>query len=156
MRKRILTTSILSLSLLAPTIPAEAATSRSGGRNSPACTKYVNMARKVGWPKSDRWMLRVIMWRESRCIPGNIGRNRNTAGEVTSQDWGLLQVNDVSWQTYLRNLGIIKSKEDLLNPRTNLIAGLALRTYSVEKGLSAWHQWKTSDPNGSAGPAGSK
>lgn len=156
MRRRILTTVILSLSLLAPTIPAEAATSPSDGRYSPACTKYVNLARQLGWPKSDRHMLRVVMWRESRCIPGNIGRNRNTAGEVTSQDWGLLQVNDVSWQRYLRDLGIITKKEDLLNPRTNLVAGLALRTYSVEKGYSPWHQWRTSDPNGSAGNAGSK
>ncbi len=156
MRKRVLTTAILSLSLLATTIPAEAATSPSEGRYSPACTKYVNMAREMGWPKSDRFMLRVIMWRESRCIPANIGRNRNTAGEVTSQDWGLLQVNDMSWQRYLRDRGIIKNKEDLLNPRTNLIAGLALRTYSVEKGYSPWHQWRTSDPNGSAGSAGSR
>lgn len=149
MRKRILTPFVLSLSLLA-TSPAEAAQSRSDGRYSADCTKYVNLARKVGWPKSDRWMLRVIMHRESRCIPGNIGRNRNTAGEVTSQDWGLLQVNDVSWLTYLRGLGIIEKKEDLLDPRTNLIAGLALRQYSVEKGYSPWHQWRTSDPNGSA------
>lgn len=156
MRKLILTTSILSLSLLAPTIPAEASTSPSEGRYSPACTKYVNLAREVGWPKSDRFMLRVIMWRESRCIPGNIGRNRNTFGVVTSQDWGLLQLNDVSWLRYLRDRRIIEQKEDLLNPRTNLIAGLALRTYSVDRGLSAWYQWRTSDPNGSAGSAAKK
>ena len=152
MRKRILTPVILSLSLLV-TSPAEAAVSPAEGRYSQDCTKYVNLARKVGWPKSDRWMLRVIMHRESRCIPGNIGRNRNTKGEVTSQDWGLLQVNDVSWLTYLRGLGIIKNREDLLNPRTNLIAGLALRNYSVERGYSPWHQWRTSSPNGSAGSA---
>jgi hypothetical protein len=152
MRKRILTPVILSLSLLA-TSPAEAAGSPAEGRNSDICTKYVNLARKVGWPKSDRWMLRLIMYRESRCQPTSIGRNRNTKGEVTSQDWGLLQINDVSWVRYLRDLGIIKDREDLLNPRINLTAALALRTYSVERGLSPWHQWRTSSPNGSAGSA---
>lgn len=152
MRKRILTPVILSLSLLA-TSPAEAAGSPAEGRNSDICTKYVNLARKVGWPKSDRWMLRLVMYRESRCQPTSIGRNRNTKGEVTSQDWGLLQINDVSWVRYLRDLGIIKDREDLLNPRINLTAALALRTYSVERGLSPWHQWKTSSPNGSAGSA---
>jgi len=152
MRKRILTPVILSLSLLA-TSPAEAAGSPAEDRNSDICTKYVNLARKVGWPKSDRWMLRLVLHRESRCQPTSIGRNRNTKGEVTSQDWGLLQINDVSWVRYLRNLGIIKDREDLLNPRINLTAALALRTYSVERGLSPWHQWRTSSPNGSAGSA---
>lgn len=152
MRKRILTPVILSLSLLA-TSPAEAAGSPPEGRDSAVCIKYVNLARKVGWPKSDRWMLEKVMWRESRCQPTSIGRNRNTKGEVTSQDWGLLQINDASWVRYLRDLGIIKSREDLTNPRTNLTAALALRTYSVERGLSPWHQWRTSSPNGSAGSA---
>jgi hypothetical protein len=153
LRKRILTPVILSLSLLA-TSPAEASKSPSDGLYSPACTKYVNLARQVGWPKSDRFMLRKIMWRESRCQPQSIGRNRNSLGVVTSQDWSLLQINDVSWVTYLRNLGIITRKEDLLNPRTNLTAGLALRTYSVERGLHPWYQWRTNNPNGSARTAG--
>jgi hypothetical protein len=148
MRKRILTPTILSLSLLA-TSPAEAAGSPVGGRYSEACTKYVNLAREVGFPKSDRWMLRVLMHRESRCQPTSIGRNRNTHGEVTSQDWGLLQLNDVSWVTYLKSLDIISKREDLLNPRTNLKAALALIEYTESKGLPRWYQWRTKSGKGS-------
>jgi len=148
MRKRILTPVILSLSLLA-TSPAEAAVGPAEGRRSESCTKYVNLAREVGFPKSDRWMLRVLMHRESRCQPTSIGRNRNTQGEVTSQDWGLLQVNDVSWVTYLRELGVITKREDLLNPRTNLKAALALVEYTESRGLPRWYQWRTKSGKGS-------
>lgn len=148
MRKRILTPAILSLSLLA-TIPAEASASPADGRKSPVCTKYVNLAREVGWSKQDRWTLRSLMYRESRCQPTSIGRNRDTTGMVTSQDWGLLQVNDVSWVTYLKGLNIISKKEDLLNPRTNLKAGLALAEYSESKGLPRFYQWRTNNENGS-------
>jgi hypothetical protein len=148
MRKRILTPAILSLSLLA-TIPAEASASPADGRKSPVCTKYVNLAREIGFLKSDRWMLRVLMHRESRCQPQSIGRNRDSTGEVTSQDWGLLQLNDVSWVTYLRNLDIISKREDLLNPRTNLKAALALVEYTESRGLPRWYQWRTNNENGS-------
>lgn len=148
MRKRILTPIILSLSLLA-TSPAEAAGSPAESRYSESCTKYVNLAREVGFKKSDRWMLRVLMHRESRCQPTSIGRNRNTLGQITSQDWGLLQVNDVSWLTYLRNLNIISKREDLLNPRTNLKAALALVEYTESKGLPRWYQWRTKSGKGS-------
>ena len=138
MRKRILTPAILALSLLT-TSPAFAAESPTEARR---CDEAIALARKVGWLKKDLPTLRYIMWRESRCQHNSIGRNRNTNGVVTSQDWGLMQINDASWVTYLRNKHIIHTKEDLLNPRTNLKAGLELLRYSVKHNLPRWKQWQ--------------
>lgn len=147
MRTRILTpiaTALLAIS----TIPAEASARPADSRQSPVCTKYVNLARQIGWSKQDRWTLRTLMHRESRCQPTSIGRNRNTLGEVTSTDMGLLQINS-GWISYLRDLNIISNLEDLLDPRTNLKAGLALAEYSEAKGLPRFYQWRTNSENGS-------
>lgn len=141
MRKRILTPFILSLSLLAATTsPAEASETPSERRR---CDRAIELAKRVGWRNKDLPKIRYLMWRESRCQHDSIGRNRNTFGVVTSQDWGYLQVNDVSWVTYLRNKGLIKTKEDLLNPRINLKAGLLLAEYSESRGLDRFYQWRT-------------
>lgn len=147
MRKRILTPIAIIL-LSVSTIPAEASASPADSRNHPVCTKYVNLARKVGWSKSDRWTLRTLMHRESRCQPQSIGRNKNTLGETTSTDMGLLQINS-GWISYLRGLNIISNLDDLLDPRTNLKAGLALAEYSEAKGLPRFYQWRTNSENGS-------
>lgn len=144
MRKRILIPVILSLSVLS-TSPAFASETPQEARR---CDEAVSLARKVGWLKKDLKTLRYIMWRESRCQHDSIGRNRNTLGVVTSQDWGLLQINDASWITYLRNRGLINTREDLLNPRTNLKAGLILLRYSISRGLDRWHQWRGSGSSG--------
>lgn len=107
------------------------------------CQKYVDMAIKVGFKRHELPELFRLAYRESRCIPGNIGRNRNMFGQVTSQDWGLLQVNDSSWLRYLRDRNIIDKKEQLLNPRKNLVSALALVRYSEKEGLNKWYQWRT-------------
>lgn len=143
MRKRILTPAILSLSLLTAS-PALAAESPVEARR---CDEAIQLARKVGWLNKDLGTLRYIMWRESRCQHDSIGRNYDTTGKVTSKDWGYLQINDASWVTYLRNEGIIRQKEDLLNPRTNLRAGLELLRYSVRHHLDRWRQWKGTSNN---------
>ena len=121
-----------------------------------ACKKYEKLALEVGFKRSDLSELFRISYRESHCTPTSIGKNRNSLGIITSQDWGMTQVNDVSWVTYLRDKHIIKSKEDLLNPRTNLRAALALVKYSIGRGLPKWHQWRTANPSGSAGAAANK
>lgn len=145
-KKRILIPAILSLSTLSIS-PALAAETPQEARR---CDAAIQLARKVGWLKKDLSTLRYIMWRESRCQHDSIGRNRNTLGVVTSQDWGLLQINDASWVTYLRGKHIITRKEDLLNPRTNLKAGLILLRYSINEGLDRWHQWRGTSVAGSA------
>jgi len=145
-KKRILIPLILSLSTLSVS-PALASETPQEARR---CDEAIQLARKVGWLKKDLATLRYIMWRESRCQHDSIGRNRNALGVVTSQDWGLLQINDASWVTYLRGKKLITTKEDLLNPRTNLKAGLILLRYSISKGLNRWHQWRGTSVAGSA------
>lgn len=138
MRKRILTPVILSLSLLAAS-PASASETPQEARR---CDRAIELARQVGWLKKDLPYLRYILWRESRCQPDSIGRNRDTTGRVTSEDLGYAQINDRSWVTYLKNQGIIQQREDLLKPKTNLKAALELLRYSVRHGYDRWHQWR--------------
>lgn len=107
------------------------------------CHQWMATAVRVGFKKSDLKELDRLMYRESRCAPGARHLNKNSAGLVTSVDKGLMQINDKSWVTYLRNLGIIKSSDDLLHPGTNLKAAKALYDYSVEHGYNRWYQWRT-------------
>jgi Transglycosylase SLT domain len=162
MLKRILTPLVIA-SVLIPTTPASAAESPSQTFKCPAAMK---IAREAGFRKSDLATLDRIIWRESKCEPKAVGWNYRSGMDYTdcrrqpwpeyrrckavrSADFGLTQINDVSWVTYLRQHKIIKSSADLLNPMTNLKAAKALYDYSVGRGYSAWKQWDTSKPQGS-------
>lgn len=140
MRKRLLTPLITILVLSTTTSPARASETPQERRR---CDRAIQLARQVGWPVKDLKTLRYILWRESRCQPDSIGRNRNTLGVVTSQDLGYSQINDASWVRYLRDKGLIKTRDDLLNPRTNLKAALLLAEYSENRGLPRFYQWRT-------------
>ena len=143
-------TALLASAVLISLTPARA----GAATEIPApCKKYVKLALEVGFKKGDIPELMRLAHRESRCIPTNIGLNKRADGSVWSKDVGLMQVNNYSWITYLRNQGIAQTSEDLLNPRTNLRAALALVKYSIKEGLPKWYQWRTSNPNGSAGAA---
>lgn len=149
MRKRILTPAILSLSLLAT--PAMAKPVEADGFK---CPRAMALALQAGFRKRDLPRLDYIIYRESRCRPEAVGYNKRKDGTVWSKDYGLTQINDYSWITYLRNKRIVKSSVELLHPLTNLRAAKALFDYSKEEGLDPWHQWRTGNPNGSAGNAG--
>jgi soluble lytic murein transglycosylase-like protein len=97
---------------------------------SPECKRYVDLARQVGWPKSQRYELARIMWRESRCA------NAYNPRDPWGGSYGLLQINgsNVGWAT--RN-GWIRSREDLFDPRRNLKVGLELWK------LYGWRPWGT-------------
>ena len=140
MRKRLLTPLITILVLSTTTSPARASETPQERRR---CDRAIQLARQVGWPVKDLKTLRYILWRESRCQPDSIGRNRNTLGVVTSQDLGYSQINDASWVRYLRDKGLIDTRDDLLNPRTNLKAALLLAEYSEDRGLPRFYQWRT-------------
>ena len=140
MRKRLLTPLITILVLSTTTSPARASETPQERRR---CDRAIQLARQVGWPVKDLKTLRYILWRESRCQPDSIGRNRNTLGVVTSQDLGYSQINDASWVRYLRDKGLIETRDDLLNPRTNLKAALLLAEYSEDRGLPRFCQWRT-------------
>ncbi len=96
------------------------------------CRYYVDLARTVGWPKSERANLKRIMYRESRCYPEAINWQDPHGGS-----WGLAQIN-LSNLGYMRRQGIAQTREDLLNPRTNLKAALALWQ------LYGWRPWRGS------------
>lgn len=95
------------------------------------CRDYVDVARTVGWPRSERAALKRIMWRESRCHPAAWNRKDPHGGSH-----GLLQINgsNVGWAT--RN-GWITSRDDLYDPRKNLRVGLELWR------LYGWRPWAT-------------
>lgn len=95
------------------------------------CRDYVDVARSVGWPRSERAALKRIMWRESRCEPSAWNRKDPHGGSH-----GLLQINgsNVGWA--VRN-GWIASRDDLYDPRQNLRVGLELWR------LYGWRPWGT-------------
>lgn len=112
--------------LIAATLTATPAAARPM-----TCRDYVDLARLVGWPKSERAQLHKIMWRESRCNPAAHNKNDPWGGS-----YSLLQINgsNVGWA--IRN-GWITRREDLFQPRANLRVGLELWR------LYGWKPWGT-------------
>ena len=115
---------MLTIAALSTAQPADAAVGHH-------CERYVNLARQVGWPKSERANLARIMWRESRCTP-----TAHNALDPWGGSYGLLQINgsNVGWAT--RN-GWINSRTDLTDARRNLRVGLELWK------LYGWRPWGT-------------
>ena len=115
---------MLTIAALNIAHPADAAV----GHN---CERYVNLARQVGWPKSERANLARIMWRESRCTP-----TAHNARDPWGGSYGLLQINgsNVGWAT---RQGYIQARTDLTDPRRNLKVGLELWK------LYGWRPWGT-------------
>ena len=115
---------MLTIAALSIAQPADAAVGH-------ACNRYVDLARQVGWPKSERANLARIMWRESRCTP-----TAHNALDPWGGSYGLLQINgsNVGWAT--RN-GWITSRTDLTDARRNLRVGLELWK------LYGWRPWGT-------------
>lgn len=97
----------------------------------PNCKRYVDLARQIGWPKSQRANLARIMWRESRCTP-----TAHNLRDPWGGSYGLLQINgsNVGWA--IRNTWI-DSRTDLTDPKKNLKVGLELWK------LYGWRPWGT-------------
>lgn len=71
----------------------------------------------------DPQLLRSISKVESGFNAGAIGYNRNKKGEVTSRDYGLMQINSTHVPR-LRNMGVLQSEQDLLTkPCLNVMVG---------------------------------
>lgn len=135
--KRLLVAAFAAISVYVPSSAIEA-------KSQHKCPRWHKMAREEGFSRKDIATLDYIMYRESRCNPLAAGKNRTNTGKLWSTDKGLMQINDYSWVTYLRKLGIIKHSDDLFKPRLNLRAAKALYDYSVSKGYTPWAQWRTS------------
>lgn len=101
------------------------------------CEQFSALAVNLGWPVDQRIVLESIMQRESNCIPNAINRKDPNGGSR-----GLLQINGF-WHKYLMERGIITSPKNLLHAETNLLAGLAIYNYGVERYGFGWGPWST-------------
>jgi len=106
--------------------------------HSSACEQFSALAINLGWPADQRTVLESVMKRESNCTPN---AHNTTLNKDKSQDWGLLQINGRSWTKWLQRQGIINQASDLLHAQTNLIAGLAIYNYGVERYGFGWGPW---------------
>ncbi len=93
-----------------------------------ACAGALNLALSVGWPATETPTLMRVLKRESNCTPDAFNP-RDTAGG----SYGYMQINgfwctpSAYWpQGWLQAKGILKVCDELFDPQTNLIAGLAI------------------------------
>jgi hypothetical protein len=103
------------------------------------CVGWTGMALTAGWPIEEIPKLLRIMHRESRCLPDACGET-DSPHLRKCRDWGLMQINDYSWKTTIRNLGY--HIEDMWNPYDNLEFALWLFRYSEERNGDGWHPWR--------------
>jgi hypothetical protein len=106
--------------------------------HSTACEQFSALAINLGWDPNQRTVLESIMARESGCRPN---AHNKTLNRDKSQDYGLLQINDRSWSKWLQRQGIINETADLLQAQTNLLAGLAIYNYGMERYGFGWGPW---------------
>ena len=102
-----------------------------------ACEQFSALAVNLGWPADQRTVLESIIKRESNCTPNAINRNDPNGGSR-----GLLQINGF-WHKYLIERGIINKPKDLLHADTNLLAGLAIYQYGIDRYGFGWGPWST-------------
>ena len=102
---------------------------------STACEQFSALAINLGWDPDQRTVLEAIMARESNCTPTAINRKDPNGGSR-----GLLQING-SWHKWLIGKGIITKKQDLLQAQTNLLAGLEIYNYGMERYGFGWGPW---------------
>jgi hypothetical protein len=100
-----------------------------------ACEQFSALAINLGWDPEQRTVLESIMKRESNCTPNAINRKDPFGGSR-----GLLQING-SWHKWLTAKGIIAKPADLLQAQTNLLAGLEIYNYGVERYGFGWGPW---------------
>ena len=99
------------------------------------CPQWWGLALSVGWSVADMRSLDVVLHRESRCDP-SVWNERDPMGGSR----GLAQVNG-SWTRWLRERGVLDVKEDLFEPRVNLIAALEIYRYGVDRYGFGWGPW---------------
>ena len=104
---------------------------------SEACEQFSALAINLGWDPEQRTVLESIMKRESNCTPNAINRKDPFGGSR-----GLLQING-SWHKWLTAKGIIAKPADLLQAQTNLLAGLEIYNYGMERYGFGWGPWST-------------
>ena len=97
--------------------------------------QFAQLAINLGWPVSEYDTLARIIARESSGNPSAWNRSDPMGGS-----YGLLQINGF-WcrgkNSYLQGLGVVNNCKSLLDPETNLRAGLVIWN------RSKWNPWGT-------------
>ena len=100
------------------------------------CEQMSALAVNLGWPVDQRTVLESIMKRESNCTPNAVNENDPYGGS-----YGLLQINWGGWEKWLKSKALITDKQSLLHAETNLLAGLAIYQYGVDRYGFGWGPW---------------
>ncbi len=103
------------------------------------CPQWVGTALVAGWQPDELPRLMRIMFRESRCLPDACGET-DSPHIRKCRDWGLMQINDYSWKTTIRNMGW--HIEQMHDPLENLRFARWLFEYSLERNGDGWHPWR--------------
>ena len=103
------------------------------------CKEWFHASLKAGWTINEWPRLGKIMYRESRCLPDACGET-DSPHLRKCRDWGLLQINDYSWKTTIRNLGM--DIHQMWDPHWNLWFGRWLFNYSLDRNGDGWQPWK--------------
>lgn len=107
------------------------------------CDQRSDISDMVSAQRAGRYQVDYVMWRESRC--------RQVAFNPTDPNggsYGLFQIN-AYWckpNKYFKNgvlqaWGIVKSCEDLFNPRVNALAFMAIFDYAERHYGDGWLPW---------------
>ena len=99
------------------------------------CPHYWETALRVGWKWKDLPTLDKIMFRESNCIPSAFNGNDPNGGSR-----GLIQINGF-WTPWLKQQGLKNAPNALFNPELNLLAGLHIYNYGVDRYGNGWGPW---------------
>lgn len=116
-----------------PSLPVVTVTSQPSSAAPVIEGCFADLAAQVGWPADQIPHLVAIIERESHCDPSS-----NTGYRPSTGDWslGLLQINTLGDLLTARQATCaISTREQLLDPATNLRCGLALFNQS---GFGPW------------------
>jgi hypothetical protein len=110
------------------------------------CGGWWNLAREVGWKEENLAKLDYVIYRESRCLPKAFNALDPNGGSA-----GLTQIN-YFWTSkttyyprgYLQTQNVLKNRNELFEPRTNLLAALTIFRYSEEVNGCGWKPWLVS------------
>ena len=102
-----------------------------------SCPGWMDLAREVGWPEEQLPMVSAVIYFESRCQADIKGDN--------DKSYSLMQIHTSSWCKpnrywpvgYLQAKQLVKTCDDLMDPATNLRAGLEIWQ------VGTWTQWTT-------------
>lgn len=86
-----------------------------------SCPTYENLARAVGWPRTEMKRLTYVLARESSCAPTALN-----SADPFGGSYGLAQLNGSNKGFFIREKLVHKSMIELFNPKKNLTAALAL------------------------------